>query len=130
MQYPKMTKFYVAGKWEDKANVKLIMNKLTDVGYEITCDWTNHTGKDEIGKLQEYAIYDIEGVKAADVVVVVATTSYDYRGGAIGEMTAAIALNKPVYLIGHAFDDCIFTNHPLVNRISCIEDLIGEHDKK
>ena len=119
-------KIYVASRWEDRETTQEAMKTLISAGHTITTDWTTHDypEKDVHKHLQEYAIADIEGVKNADVVVLLAISTPDYRGGATGEMTAAIALGKQVYLIGHSMDGCIFTNHPLVRRINSIEECL------
>jgi len=123
-------KIYVASKWEEHDTVKKIMIELEAAGHVITCDWTDHKyPQTDIQKeLSRYAIDDINGVRNADIVIVYAlNTTYTYRG-AIGEMTAAIALGKPVYLIGHSVDECIFSNHPLVRRASSINEILKQYE--
>ena len=34
-------KIYVAGKYQDRARVKLLHASLRELGHEITLDWTN-----------------------------------------------------------------------------------------
>ncbi len=125
-------KIYVASKWEEHETVRNIMTELESLGHTITCDWTNHEyPKNNVNQqLMEYAIMDIDGVRDADMVIVYAVNpTYTYRG-AIGEMTAAIALDKRVCLIGHGIDECIFVNHPLVRRFNSMTEIIKYLERK
>ena len=104
-----MSKIYVAGKWEDREEVKLLQTELIALGHEITCDWTIH----ELPEKEKYAIEDVEGVKACDGLIALMIYDYQYKGS-IAEIGMAIALDKPVLVIGAMFDSSIFANHPLV----------------
>lgn len=106
-------KIYVAGKWQDRFEVRTIQTILRDAGHEITCDWTDHEYPTENVNemLRHYATADIQGVKDADVVICVFIQKHHYRG-ALVEMGAALALDKPVFVLGHAEDSCIFMQHP------------------
>ncbi len=125
-------RLYIASKWEEHETIRNLMTVLESLGHVITCDWTNHEyPKININQqLKGYAIMDIEGVRDADVIIVYAINpTYTYRG-AIGEMTAAIALGKLVCLIGHGIDECIFVNHPLVRRFNSMIEIIKYLERK
>ncbi len=115
-------KIYVAGKWEERNICKGVMAALEDSGCKITHDWT---ASDEKENLAQSALDDINGVKNADVLVFIAIEGHHYRGSFV-EMGAALALGKPVIVVGAATDveTCIFINHPLVTRVDGLGDII------
>ncbi len=117
---------YVAGKWQDRTKIRLWYALLKELGYEITCDWTAHEypGEDEANLLEEYAVADIEGVQDCDLLLAVFEEDLHYRG-ALVEMGAALALKKPVWILGHSQDSCIFTNHPLVCTFGDVDRLVS-----
>ena|SRR5437762_12072580 len=105
-------KVYVAGKVEDKERVREIQTQLRQVGHTITLDWTT-ASQDS----RQQALKDIRGVADADVFVGVFEEDYAYRGTLV-EMGAALALGKPVYILGNATTvrRCIFMKHPNVRQ--------------
>lgn len=107
---------YVAGKFEEAPRVQKVMDRLIDAGHWVTYDWTE---QEQASPRQ--AILDLSGVAGADVVVFVFEKDLPYRG-TYAELGAALALGKPVYILGHAGDACIFTKHPNVKY--GIEDLL------
>jgi nucleoside 2-deoxyribosyltransferase len=111
-------KIYIAGKWEERKKVAHLMELFRIIGHKITCDWTTHEYPTENikDKLRDYAVTDIRGVADCDVFIFYAISQLGYRG-AFCEMGAALALGKPVFIIGDAIDSCIFTDHPLVQKI-------------
>jgi len=115
-------KFYVAGKWEDRFRCKELMIRLRKLGHEITKDWTvdeeNAPGYPVINVVE-----DIRGVTQADFYVGIFIEHYSYKGALI-EMGAALALRKPVFIVGAALDSCIFIAHPLVKKFSSIRNLL------
>ena len=116
---------YVASKWENKQRVREIMYMLQAVGHEITYDWTTC----EVSNRQQ-AILDLRGVADADVFVGIFEQEASYKG-ALVELGAALALGKPVYILGDASvtRDCIFLKHPHVRRgeNAFVRDLLGGH---
>lgn len=117
-------RFYVAGKWEDRYNVRLVQTILINHGHEITCDWTPH-GEDDLGYPSGYAIEDINGVVSADMYIGLFRDKYDYKG-ALVEMGVALGCGIPVYIAGDAIDSCLFVYHPLVKKFDTIEELLKE----
>lgn len=120
-------KVYVAGKWEDRKHCKTIMQSLTIAGHEITVDWTDHKYEDEAYPKQ-YCQDDVRGVTDCQVFVGVFEGDYNYRG-ALVEFGIAIGQGKPCIFLGHAQDNCIFSNHPLVkvveNEVKLLEIIGG-----
>ena len=104
-------KVYVASKWENKKRVQEVMSLLKASHHEITYDWTHC----EVSN-REQAILDLRGVAEADVVIGIFEDDVAYKG-ALVEVGAALALGKPVYVVGNApvVDLCIFFKHPNVH---------------
>lgn len=109
-------KVYVAGKWEDRAEVSDIMRILEGMGFNITCDWTDHKYEDEAYP-QQYCMDDIQGVKDADLYLGIFIADYHYQGSLV-EMGIALGVGIPVWLFGNKADGCIFSNHPSVRKFS------------
>ena len=113
-------RIYVAGSRYDIVAVRELLLGLQGLGHIITHDWTVQSkGLDKAaytyGELAQKAVEDLEGIRRAQLVVVLAERKYNYRG-AIGEMTAALALGIPVAVIGAEIDECIFVYHPFVRK--------------
>lgn len=108
-------KLYVAGKYESKDFIQLVIEELRLNGYDITFDWT----RDPIEDWAERAKHDLDGVRRCDCLVVVALNPYHYRG-TLGEIGAALALGKPVIIIGPCLNDFLFSFHPLVTRCNTV----------
>ena len=118
-------KFYVAGKYQERDKVRVVFDELRKQGHEITLDWTNHEiypndAVDE--KLGQFADDDVEGVRQADAFIGCLLNNHVYKGLWV-EMGVALALEKPVYLVGSAGDSCIFSNHHLVKKFKSFADL-------
>jgi nucleoside 2-deoxyribosyltransferase len=112
-------KVYVASKWENKDRVRGVMFTLETLGHTITYDWTQH----DAAPVQQ-AILDMRGVTDADVVVGIFEEELSYAG-ALMEVGGAIALGKPVYILGHASvtGRAIFFQHPHVHFINNIQEI-------
>jgi Nucleoside 2-deoxyribosyltransferase. len=87
-------KFYIASKLGNHAAVKTLAGKLKSAGWTHTYDWTEHGSVSIISQLKEIATLEYNGVKEADVVVVLTPQG---RGTHI-ELGLAIALNKRIYV--------------------------------
>jgi nucleoside 2-deoxyribosyltransferase len=110
-------RFYVAGKYSERKLIREVMNELESMGHTITEDWTKHT---DLNKALIYAVRDTNGVKNCDALVEIMINHNTYQGAWV-EFGIAIACDKPIYLIGDAGDDCIFTKYPLVTRFKTLE---------
>lgn len=115
-------KLYVAGKYEHRFKVKMLMRFLQQYKHEITMDWTVGLPTD-VGYPLTNCLADVKGVQDADVYVGVFIEDYIYKGAYV-EFGIALGLNKPCVFIGHAADTCIFTAHPLVTHVEA-DDLSG-----
>jgi hypothetical protein len=105
-------KFYVAGKWEDRKNIRKLMDKIRGFGHAITYDWTID---EELLDREVKTMSDTRGVQECDAYVGRFIEKNHYRG-ALVELGIALGLGKRIYIIGHSEDECIFTNHPSVQR--------------
>lgn len=115
--------FYVAGKWEERAEIRKLQNKLRELGHMITVDWTWHE-VDDPGFPSQYAIEDINGASWADAYVGRFITRHDYKG-ALVEMGATLAMGNKVFIIGHAIDSCLFVGHPLVKQFDNEDEFLN-----
>ena len=103
-------RFYIAGKWQDRRNIRKLMDKIEGLGHTITYDWTKDEENAE-GYPIINTINDTRGVQACDTYVGRFIETNNYKG-ALVEFGIALGLNKKIFIIGHAVDACIFTNHP------------------
>lgn len=89
-------KIYIASKLENHLLVQRVRNALQAEGHTITYDWTLHCSVKGQGetRLQEVASAELDGVRSADLVVVILPGGR----GTHAELGAANALNKPVLL--------------------------------
>ncbi len=115
-------RFYIAGKFQDRKNVRKLMDKIQDLGHTITYDWTideeNAAGYPILNTLR-----DARGVQICDTYVGRFIKKNRYRG-ALVEFGIALGLGKRICIIGHEADGCIFTNHPSVQRFDNEQDFL------
>lgn len=91
-------KVYIAGPWADRELVKVISQGFDDRGVEITHRWWDFEGDySEVEKMAEYARLDLEGVRAADVLVLINTRKSE---GKAVEQGLALAWGKPIIGVG------------------------------
>ena len=111
-------KIYVAAKWEERPHAREVMRRLKENGHQISFDWT-------IGQLGngKQADEDMNGVLNADCIILLAEKKLNYRG-ALVELGAAIATGKRVILVGSGVDNCIFSMHPVIERVWTAEEAI------
>ncbi len=108
-------KLYVAGKFQERAQVRVLMDKLETMGHTITFDWT---GEEQLTRPDHpvgNVIDDVGGGKSADALVCRFINPLNYRGSLI-ELGVALGAGKKVFMIGHAVDSCLFPSHPLVQH--------------
>ena len=120
-------KFFVSGKTGVENDARAAMKRLRDAGHDITFDWTN------IGLLkpydinatasQEAAIKESSGVKEADVLVVII---HNNGVGMYVELGIALGVGIPVRIVTKEESRSIFFHHPLVRKVSSIEEVIKE----
>lgn len=121
---------YVAGGLERADAVRLIMGRLRDAGIKITYDWTVHGSVWQRGHdvVRNTAAAEIEGVQAADVVVI----TLPGGRGTHAELGAALAAGKPVVIMSDVTapfelneQTCAFYHHPgVVAHVTTIDGLL------
>ena len=88
---------YLAGPWVDREKVTEIADILEGKGYKLTHKWWKYEGEGEHLESKEFlqncAYHDVDGVRFADVVVVMNTAKSE---GKAVEQGLAIAFGKPV----------------------------------
>jgi hypothetical protein len=92
-----MTKIYLAASFEDHKKVFDIARMLKLKGHIITCDWWNHLEND----MERYAKEDYDGVKQADMIVVI--NNGRKSTGKLVEIGLGLAWNIPI----HVFEENI-----------------------
>lgn len=112
-------RFYVAGKFEEKEQVKEIILELEEAGHTITYDWTIH--EDDNPQMQ--ALKCLGGVIDADMFIFLAERALPYKGAFV-EMGAALTHGKPVLVIGDAIDSCIFMKMGFVSKVANVKEFI------
>jgi hypothetical protein len=112
-----MVKIYVAGSWEERAEIKIIMEKLEAEGHDVLVDWTRHGGSSK----KKYAMEDLEGVLASELFVLV-NPAVMSRGKFI-ETGIALANGKNIYVIGKG-EIGIFEHLGRCKHFDFIEELL------
>lgn len=123
---------YVAGKWSDKVAVRRVMAQVRAAGHRITEDWTEHS--EGVGKstdaLANDAMHDVQGILAADVILVLLTDPvYPYRGSFF-EMGVACGSDKKIFVVAHpdpnaAFRKVAFFHLPEVEVFATVDAAVA-----
>lgn len=122
-----LAKVYVAAPWQDRARANEIAIMLVSRGFQITHDWWMYEGeeKDESHEfLQRCAELDVQGVKDADIVIVLNTQKSE---GKAVEQGLAIGWKKPIICITEkgAPTSNIFYNLPCYTHVNDIDTAIA-----
>jgi hypothetical protein len=124
-------KIYVAARFTEKETVNTIYDQLRKAGHEITGDWTLHVNAKPYDQNRDlagtYALEDAEGVKAADIMLLL--SSPEAGTGVSTELGIAIASKEltghpKIYLIGEYLVANAFYFHPAVEQFDTIEEAI------
>ncbi len=122
---------YVASYYQDWPRARRAMKTLREAGVDITYDWTvyadttapdGNQGTSEERK--QAAQLDMDGVRAADVVLVLTPDQKEQGAGYLVEMGMAIALDKIVYCTGLLMNRSVF--HELTTRFDTDEAAIAD----
>jgi len=123
-------KFYVASKFEHASAVSRAIAELTVAGHAVTLDWTKHEQFDwnkprEAERLAwKYSYLDVEGVRSADVFIMLTYNGLSMRGAYV-ELGVALGLGKLVYIVGEQPRN-IFSFYPGVRVVESLEQVIEE----
>lgn len=125
----KGSKVYLAAPWIAREDAKAFAKTLTAFGYVITHNWWDYEGENQDDEYHDFlrkcAEQDVQGVKDADVVVVM--NSSKSEGKAV-EQGLAIALNKPIIIIGEigSVSKNVFHYLPCYTWVSDYEDALDK----
>lgn len=123
-------KYYIATSLKRMDAHKKVKLSMEPYSYELAYDWTTHGSvkSESIGRLQEVAIAEIEGLAQADFVIVLLP-------GGVGthtELGYAIRSGCPVFVhceSGQHFSlgdqTCAFYHHPQVQQLICPLEEVG-----
>ena len=129
----KTMKVYVSAKFDDKERVKNVYTLLRQMGHTITHEWIHNKASYPFSLNSEFtaqcAVQDIEGVRAADIFILLSNAEPSM--GASAELGAAIAsfltFKRPyIYVVGPHFDTNFCFYHPTVTRKNSIEEVLQE----
>lgn len=122
-------KIFVSGKIGTQLDPKPFMRELEALGHTITFDWTTidhlRPYEDNAQASARAAELEIDGVKAADVLVLV---SHERGVGMFVELGAALALDKPVIVLAEPPARTMFFFHPLVQWVGTKDAVIASLD--
>lgn len=94
-------RIYIASALENIEQVQAVRDALIAEGHTITYDWTTHGAvRDDLARLAEVAGSEVQGVREADLVVVLLPGGR----GTHAELGMACALGIPVLLISSEAD--------------------------
>jgi hypothetical protein len=116
-------RIYIAASFEQKDQVRTLLEELKAAGHTITADWTVHkeiAGLNSNGERQalrrQYAIEDTEGVASATVYALLIGDRKST--GAHIELGIALGAHVPhIFLIGHPGDSQLFYTHPSIKVV-------------
>ena len=92
-------KVYVGGNRAFLDHIQHIMNRIKRLGYEITHDWTQTT-KIADRHVRDQATKCFEGIKEADLVVILMTSPSHKHHSCFAELGIAIGLQKEIVIVG------------------------------
>ncbi len=126
-------KAFVSGQLGDKLEVRRMQDRLRDIGFDISHDWTRTDDlSDKLrnrGECGERARRDIDGVAQCDVYVLLSDNSACGKG-MYAELGAALALHQltgrpEVYVVGAMRHLSVFYLHPAVHAVPNADLLIS-----
>ena len=120
-------KYYIATSFQNKEGHAQCRRFFSDMGYELTFDWTVYPFIPDPYVMYTMATKEIDAVKAADFVVVLLPGGR----GTHTELGAALALDKPVFLVAPHPQQLLdsqglpnpFYYHPAVQIVSRVENI-------
>ena len=128
-------KLYVAGKYEERHNIKKLMQEFRRAGNTIVHDWTSSEsdipeGSERNRTIGLYAQDDLNAVKICDAIVADMRKDLNYRGS-YGEIGIALGLGKTVIILGGLNESYtpiykfVFAYLPFVHIVETPEEAIS-----
>ena len=94
-------KIYIASSLSNTVQVQALRDAFIAAGHTITYDWTSRDeSENRLQKLKELALAEIQGVKDADLVVIISDKKCQHS-----ELGMAVALNKNVIIFNQEKKD-------------------------
>lgn len=122
---------YLAASWLRRDEMQDVADQLRVAGVDVEVHWLNQYENNKQKSLLDNALADIRGVRECDVFVrfsddlsLPMVPSKLATGGRFVEMGIALALGKPIYVVGGK--QCIFDNLPSVIHIKDVGHLIRD----
>lgn len=117
-------KVYIAGRFEDKQKISEIKRELEAAEIEVGSDWISMNAAVSDEERSRFAEIDLRQVRECDILVLFkpVDSHRDTSGGHHVETGYALALGKPVFLIGSA--ENIFHFHPNVREFDSVQSAI------
>ena len=125
-------KFYVAGPWNNKEEVRAIQQTILDHGHEITVDWTLHPStmphETNAHEASRQAVNDLKGIQDCEVFIIVTNEAGRGMYVELGAALARAQIHQPVrvFAVGEHSNNSVFYFHPLVKRCPTIYDVFTE----
>jgi nucleoside 2-deoxyribosyltransferase len=113
------------------------MRRITDAGHTITYDWTEGFDREPEmteAELTARAIYDIDGVRQADAVIVyMQPKMHTAMTGAAIETGAALVLRTPVIVVEEEVTfDHFFQHHTAITKVPTMQtalDMLASYQR-
>ncbi len=119
-----MASFYVATKFENKANDLALMNKLEAMGHSISHKCVYQTEAYTVDKAQQ-AELDYLGVMRCDILVMLVDKHFEPHVNTYVELGIALGAGKTIYVIGRHDETCIFSWMPGIIRLDTTKQLLA-----
>lgn len=107
-------KAYIAAPWDNKTEAARIRDHLATMDIDCTASWIDLEGDYFAGPPAAEAARDVSEVVEADLFFMYVPDPDTSRGGRDVELGMALALGKPIVLIGTR--RCVFHWHPDVRH--------------
>lgn len=121
-------KFYIAGRFARQHEFRKYRTELIALGHSVTSRWLDEVTPANPGDefKTETAYIDLADIYDADVMLFFAEEAYNQppRGGRHVEFGYALALRKPIYVVGEK--ENVFHYCYIVNHFATVEDFLGE----
>ena len=120
-------KVALSSKFSRRDEMQVVARWLQSLGYVITSRWLEAKADDSdltAAEAAQAAVMDVEDVLGADVLVAFSERPLsrdDVRGGRHVELGVALAVGKPVVLVGKP--EHVFHSHPGVTVVACKTDM-------
>ncbi|MBU1800638.1 MAG: nucleoside 2-deoxyribosyltransferase, partial [Bacteroidetes bacterium] len=114
---------------QERKRITHIMLDLEDLGYEIALHWPIYDMQSPSHEHNAIcAVHDMDGVRRCDMLIAICDKPYNYMG-TLAEIGAALALGKPVIIVGN-MHNFIFAYHPLVVCMDSVTQLMKAMEER